>query len=162
MRPPGPEPWRRERSMPRSMATLRASGEAFTRAPFAEGRGAGRGVEGAPEEMALAAGAGAAGADAGWAAAEAAGFLADSVEPPSRVAMGSPTFTTPPSGMRISVSVPSSKASISIVALSVSTSAMTSPMEILSPVFLCHLTSVPSSMVSLNLGMVICVMGNRV
>src|SRR6476661_8732003 len=43
-----------------------------------------------------------------------------------------------------------------IVALSVSTSANSSPARTLSPSFLCHLTTVPSVMVSESWGMVIC------
>ena len=57
-----------------------------------------------------------------------------------------------PAGTRISVIVPSSNASISIVALSVSISASTSPISTLSPTCLCHLITVPSVMVSESLG----------
>src|SRR5690606_20374023 len=50
--------------------------------------------------------------------------------------------------------VPSSTASTSMVALSVSISAMTSPEETLSPSLTCHLARVPSSMVGDSAGMV--------
>ena len=50
--------------------------------------------------------------------------------------------------MSMRATVPSSKAWSSMVALSVSTSAMVSPAETSSPTDLCHLMSVPSSMVS--------------
>ena len=45
-----------------------------------------------------------------------------------------------------------------MVALSVSTSAMTSPLSTLSPTFFFHFTSVPSVIVSLSLGIVISAM----
>ena len=71
----------------------------------------------------------------------------------------SPTFATPPSPTKISWSTPSSKASISMVALSVSTSARMSPISIWSPCFFFQRAMVPSTIVSLNLGMVIIGMG---
>src|SRR5215207_11483963 len=57
-----------------------------------------------------------------------------------------------PSGTRIFPSVPSSTASTSMVALSVSISAMTSPGEIFSPSFFTHLARLPFSMVGDNAG----------
>src|SRR6516162_2602498 len=57
-----------------------------------------------------------------------------------------------PSGTTILASVPSSTASYSIVALSVSISAMTSPGLILSPSFLSHLARLPFSMVGDSAG----------
>src|SRR5262249_54432988 len=57
-----------------------------------------------------------------------------------------------PSGTRILASVPSSTASYSIVALSVSISAITSPGLTLSPSFLSHLARLPFSMVGDNAG----------
>ncbi len=62
------------------------------------------------------------------------------------------TFSVP-SGTRIRASVPSSTASTSIVALSVSISAMTSPERTASPSFLSHLASVPCSIVGDSAGM---------
>jgi len=57
-----------------------------------------------------------------------------------------------PSGTRILASVPSSTASYSIVALSVSISAMTSPGLTLSPSFFSHLARLPFSIVGDNAG----------
>src|SRR4051794_20096495 len=62
--------------------------------------------------------------------------------------MGAPTGAFCPGPARMMARVPASKASISIVALSVSISAMISPALILSPSFLSHFTTVPSVMVS--------------
>ena len=59
-----------------------------------------------------------------------------------------------PSATRISTTVPSSTASTSIVALSVSISAMMSPASTVSPAFTSHFDSVPSSMVGDRAGMV--------
>ena len=149
MRPPGPVPVIRERSTPRSSAILRASGEALapepSRATVGLGLGLGEsGASGATIFEALFTGASAAGSVV-W-------VFSMFGLPPSIRAMHSPTLMMPPSGTTIWLRMPSSKASISIVALSVSTSAITSPTEILSPTFLCHFTSVPSSMVSLSFG----------
>src|SRR4029077_13065119 len=58
-----------------------------------------------------------------------------------------------PSATRILPSLPSSAASTSMVALSVSISAMTSPARTLSPSRTSHLTSFPSSMVGESAGM---------
>src|SRR5688500_6842398 len=69
-------------------------------------------------------------------------------------AIGVLTFTpSVPSATRILPSVPSSTASTSIVALSVSISAMTSPAATLSPSFFNHLETLPSSMVGERAGM---------
>ncbi len=59
--------------------------------------------------------------------------------------------------------LPSSKACISIVALSVSTSAITLPISTLSPSLMCHLARVPSVIVSLSLGILMSfgMTGNR-
>ena len=58
-----------------------------------------------------------------------------------------------PSGTRIFPSVPSSAASTSIVALSVSISAIMSPDLTLSPSFLSHLARLPFSIVGESAGM---------
>ncbi len=58
-----------------------------------------------------------------------------------------------PSGTTILASVPSSTASYSMVALSVSISAITSPDLILSPSFLSHLARLPFSIVGDSAGM---------
>ncbi len=62
------------------------------------------------------------------------------------------TFSVP-AGMRMADSGPSSTASTSMVALSVSISAMTSPDFTMSPTFLSHLAILPSSMVGDSAGM---------
>ena len=67
--------------------------------------------------------------------------------PAARRSARSPSRPAVPSGTRIRPSTPSSTASTSIVALSVSISAMTSPALTASPSFLCHLASLPSVMV---------------
>ena len=67
---------------------------------------------------------------------------------PAISAIGVLTLTpSVPAGTRIFCSRPSSTASTSMVALSVSISAMTSPDRTVSPGFTCHLARVPSSMV---------------
>ena len=67
---------------------------------------------------------------------------------PAKIAIGVPTFTpSDPSATRIFATVPSSTASNSIVALSVSISARMSPDATVSPSFTSHLASVPSSIV---------------
>ena len=72
---------------------------------------------------------------------------------PAMVAMTAPTFTpSVPSGTRIFAIVPSSTASNSIVALSVSISARRSPEATLSPSLTSHLASVPSSIVGDSAG----------
>src|SRR6185437_11398572 len=97
----------------------------------------------APGEGAFAAGAGA--------------FTSAALSPScSSTAMTELTFTlSVPSGTTILPILPSSTASTSIVALSVSISAMTSPEETLSPSLTCHLASLPSSIVGESAGMVI-------
>src|SRR5690242_14717393 len=67
------------------------------------------------------------------------------------------TFSEPAS-TRILPSVPSSTASISMVALSVSISAMTSPLLMASPSFFSHLASLPSVMVGDSAGIRISVL----
>src|SRR4051812_15693442 len=68
--------------------------------------------------------------------------------------MGVLTFTpSVPPGMRILPSTPSSTASTSIVALSVSISASTSPDFTWSPTFFIHLDSLPCSIVGDRAGM---------
>ena len=86
----------------------------------------------------------------------AATSAADSL-PTARTAIGWPTATLAPSGATITASVPSSNASVSITALSVSISAIFSPDRTASPARLCHLTTVPSDIVSDSWGMVISV-----
>ncbi len=97
---------------------------------------------------------------AGCAAAAVAGADLPSVRaalssPSARImAIGVLTATSlVPSGTKIFPSVPSSIASTSIVALSVSISAITSPVLIVSPSFLSHLARLPFSMVGDSAGM---------
>src|SRR5450432_2752362 len=177
MRPPGPVPWTLRRSMPRSVASLRASGDASTlpvgvAGAGAAARGAGAGRRAGAETAAFKAAAAGAGAAAGLAtgAALGASALAAGLLPPAvralaswtsaamsspalpMMAMGVPTGIEAPSATRRLSSTPSSKASKSMVALSVSTSANTSPGETLSPSFFRHFRSTPIFIVSDSCG----------
>ena len=67
-------------------------------------------------------------------------------------ANGLPMGASSPSSTRILSKTPSSKFSSSMVALSVSISASVSPLATVSPTFLCHLTTVPTDIVSLSFG----------
>ena len=97
----------------------------------------------------------AAGASAGLGAGAAPEPAAFTSSPsPASTAMMSLTGTSwVPSGTRILAMVPSSTASTSIVALSVSISAITSPDLTLSPSFLSHLARLPFSIVGDSAGM---------
>src|SRR5215470_1485944 len=88
-------------------------------------------------------------------AATAPALIAEASSPSDRItAIGVLTATSAvPSGTRILPSVPSSTASTSIVALSVSISAMTSPDFTLSPSCLTHLARLPFSIVGDRAGM---------
>jgi len=124
-RPPGPLPVTVARSMPRSWAMARAIGEAFTRAsPPAGGVGgrvaaAGLSTSGAISIVAA--------CSAGDGGAGLAGAAATAPAPAPMIAIGWPIGTVSPSWTRICCSTPSSKASSSMVALSVSISASRSP-----------------------------------
>src|SRR5271170_5993994 len=145
MRPPGPEPVSVASATPFSSATFFASGEALTRSP----PGAGAVLEGAAAGAFAAAGvAGATGA-AGAAGADSSIFSSFVPMMPMRVWTG----TLAPSEIKILRRMPESKASRSMVALSVSTSARMSPDLTASPSFLIHLTRVPSVMEGLSRGM---------
>src|SRR5664280_626539 len=97
-------------------------------------------------------GAGASAAFGGALAAPAPAALTSSPSPAS-TAMTSLTATSwVPSGTRILAIVPSSTASTSMVALSVSISAITSPDLTLSPSFLSHLARLPFSIVGDSAG----------
>ena len=166
-RPCGPEPETAERSIPASLASRRASGEANTRSPLswpfeadlASDLGSGLdSVFGAPSDFGASALASDLGASAlaGSASAFAlpASFSALSSSPsPSRIAISSLTGTSAvPSATRILATLPSSTASTSMVALSVSISAMTSPDLTSSPSFTSHLARLPFSMVGERAG----------
>src|SRR5215475_4272828 len=81
-------------------------------------------------------------------------FSAAASSPSARImAIGVLTATSlVPSGTKIRPRVPSSTASTSMVALSVSISAMTSPDLTVSPSFLCHLARLPFSIVGESAG----------
>src|SRR6266849_4541513 len=88
-----------------------------------------------------------------WSAAPPSVNAEASSPSPKIMAIGVLTATSlVPSGTKILPSVPSSTASTSMVALSVSISAMTSPDLIASPSFLCHLARLPFSIVGDSAG----------
>ena len=178
MRPPGPLPGTDDNGMFCWAAMLRASGLALRRPPSpsaawapaggglgagcgaACGAGAGCGATGAAGACAAgsARGAGGGGGEAWGAAAGAA------AAPPAEATIAEmsssgfaitpirlPTGALPPAGTRILRRTPAPRASISMLALSVSISASTSPTFTGSPSFLLHLTMVPSSMVGESL-----------
>ena len=158
IRPLGPDPLIRLRSRPLSAAIRRASGDANMRLPAELAAGAAGGGLAAGAGSALAG----AGARASVTGAGGAGSAVAVTEPMSaslspsarRTAMGELTFTlSVPSGTRIRPTVPSSTASNSIVALSVSISASRSPADTVSPSVTSHFASVPSSMVGERAGM---------
>ena len=148
--------------MPRSVAILRASGEAKTRSepllepllvPLLEGAAVVVAVAVAVlDEDSLEPSALALGAFDALPADEAASARSS---PSSAITtIRSPTLTFEPSLAASLAMRPSSKASSSIVALSVSMSASTSPGATVSPSLTCHLTTVPCSIVSDIRGMV--------
>mmetsp|Transcript_29037 Transcript_29037/g.55783 ORF Transcript_29037/g.55783 Transcript_29037/m.55783 type:complete len:226 (+) Transcript_29037:1303-1980(+) len=145
MRPCGPEPLMAPRSRPFCAAIRRARGVAKMRLPSVPCGAAGAGVAAAAGAGASAAGASGAAAGAGAGAAPMSSALSPSS---SSTAMAVLTLTpSVPSATRILPTKPSSTASNSIVALSVSISAMISPDDTLSPSLTSHLASVPSSIV---------------
>ena len=145
--------------MPFSAAIFLASGEALMRLPvvLAATTGSGTTTSGAGSGAAGAGvGASATGAGSGSGVAVAAVLVsaAGASSPASpTAAMAPPTATSSPTPQYCLIKTPSSKHSTSIVALSVSTSAIMSPLATGSPSFFNHLTSVPTVMVSLSLGM---------
>src|SRR5438309_8044226 len=162
MRPSGPVPLIVARLTPSSDARRRARGDALTStasaAPFPScearaGCGAGAGGEGAGASAAafgfsaLAAAFGASSFGAGLAAGVAAGA---SPAAPMR-AIGAPILAGTPCSTMMSIT-PSDSDSRSNVALSDSTSAITSPFLTVSPLFFFHSTMVPSSIVSESFG----------
>src|SRR5215831_2804887 len=152
MRPLGPLPLSRERSIPFSAAMRLGSGEAKMRPPLGAAAGLGGGGAGVGDAGAGAAAFGAAGlgADIGAGAAPAGNAVSPSS---SRMAMTAFTFTpSAPSGTTIWPILPSSTASTSIVALSVSISQMTWPALTVSPTLTCHFASLPSVMVGDSAG----------
>ena len=168
MRPPGPLPATRVSGTFFCAAIARASGLDLTRPPGAAagaGTAASVGAGGGAGAGAGAAGAAGRGAAAG-AGAEPVLAEARPQEPPSPLSasiaemssfgsaitpMSVPIGALPPAWTRILRSTPEPRASISMLALSVSISASTSPTLIASPSFLLHLTMVPSSIVGESL-----------
>src|SRR6056297_1950204 len=166
MRPRGPEPLICARWTPLSAAIRRARGEAKIRFPLSSCGAAGALVsdvfaagvplpEPSPSALVEASGASVSGA----AAFAVSLSMSSALSPSSRsTAMGVLTFTpSVPSGIRILPMVPSSTASNSIVALSVSISARRSPELTSSPSLTSHFASVPSSIVGDRAGMSISV-----
>jgi hypothetical protein len=91
--------------------------------------------------------------------------LAEASSPsPASWAITVPTFTSSvPSAMSIETITPSSTASNSMVALSVSISAIMSPEETVSPTFTSHRASLPCSIVGESAGILIAIgMGQSV
>ena len=136
-----------------SAAMRRASGVAKIRVPSFAGA-AGAGVAGLSEPPLGAASAPASAFGASGALAGAAPRSSALSPSSSKTAMTSFTLTpSVPSATMILPMTPSSTASNSIVALSVSISAIRSPDEMVSPSFTSHLASFPSSIVGERAGM---------
>ena len=162
MRPPGPEPWMALRFTPSSPAKRRASGEAITRPAGAAGA-TGAGATGAGAAGRGAAAGAATGAAATGAAAGAAAGVAGAEAPPSSAEMSSSavpmtptselTGAVVPSVMSCLRSTPSPRATSSMTALSVSTSARISPAFTAAPSAFSHFTRRPSSIVGLKASM---------
>ncbi len=152
IRPWGPLPRIAERSRPESFAMRRAKGDAKIRGPTWPLTG----PPGTAASSAVApAGASARATGDGVAAfGEAARAAAETSSPsPAMTPMTSFTATSAvPSGTTILASTPSSIASTSIVALSVSISARMSPDLTLSPSFFSHRLRLPFSMVGESAG----------
>ena len=169
IRPFSPDPCTEFRSIPFSFAIFLANGEANTR-PFdsateaAAGAGAGAcagvGVTGAGAGVGTSAAG--AGVDAGAAssfassagAAASASLRIASTSSPFSPIIAKTAFTGafPPFSTPMCSKTPSKNDSNSIVALSVSISARSSPEATSSPTCLCHSATTPSVMVSLNFG----------
>ncbi len=176
IRPPGPLPCSPEISTPASVASRRASGDAFTRPPsrcpllpppdcttegcpspvaarvFESGVGVGAAPFPTSPPEATASTVSLAGASVVEAAcdavASAAPVSADtSSSAPAITAITVPTFAVSPSAIIRLRSTPDPRATSSMVALSVSTSARRSPSLTSSPSFLSQVTSRPSSIV---------------
>ena len=149
MRPWGPEPLSADRSRPLSAAIRRARGEAKMRIPSDAADAAGA-VECSVVGVASSAETAVAAALSPASSAGADDSTASEASSPSssKTAIRALTLTPSlPSGTMILPIVPSSTASNSMVALSVSISAIISPEETISPSFTSHFASVPSSIV---------------
>ena len=170
MRPCGPEPRRRERSMPASAARRRASGVTVTPPDSRAEPKLRAGVRtskkgsslmgccgvGANVAISIAVAAAAEAASAGALAATGTGFAgAAGMLPPAApmTPTTAPTGATSPSTTRISLRMPVSVAGTSIETLSVSISNRLSPGFTASPADLNHLVILPSATVSPSCGM---------
>src|SRR5712671_6092565 len=160
-RPCGPVPAMRAMSRPAALARRRASGEAKIR-PRPLVAGAGATGDAGIDTLCAGDGGGAAGGFAagasgldtlGFAAGAPATAVFTSSPSAASTAMGALTaMSAVPSGTRIFAITPSSTASYSMVALSVSISASTSPALTWSPSFLSHLAMLPFSIVGDSAG----------
>src|SRR6056297_2079225 len=164
IRPCGPEPVIWARSSPFSAAIRRARGEAKMRSPLSSLGAAGAGVSDSVTGEALpspepSCSFGCGSGSLAVCAPSASLSISSALSPSSSSsAIGVFTFTASlPSATRILPMVPSSTASNSIVALSVSISASRSPELTSSPSLTNHLARVPSSMVGDRAGMSISV-----
>src|SRR5208283_133237 len=147
MRPCGPVPVMAARARPASFAIRRASGEAKTRGPRSPLRSIG-----AAETAVVTAGA----ASGVFSLAGRGPLATDFASSPSPAIKPMTLLTgtsAVPAGTTIFASTPSSMASTSMVALSVSISASTSPGLILSPSFFSQRERLPFSMVGESAGM---------
>ena len=149
--PAGPVPRICERSIPFSARDFPCQ----RRGLYADLRGRAAPVALAERSTAEAAGTTAGGAgvrEAAGAGADGPGFVPGSRRVPEATRSPARRQLSGRSGHKSRPRIPSSNDSISIVALSVSISAMMSPTFTLSPVFLSHRTRVPSVMVSASFG----------
>src|SRR5712691_379776 len=153
MRPSGPLPWIVARLMPSSDASRLARGEALTSTPapslpLVAVAGSGAGFEGAGGGALAGFSALTASLGASFGISLGAGLAG--AESPTR-AIGAPILAGTPCSTRM-FKTPSASDSRSNVALSDSTSAITSPFLTGSPLFFFHSTTVPSSIVSESFG----------
>ena len=162
MRPCGPEPVTRARSMPRSEANRRASGvvkdppDSFAGPKLRSGectswKGSSGVVRGFGAACIAATGAAARGGAEALAGA-AAGAALGASPAPAITATTAPTLATSPTWKRTSLSVPPNVAGTSIEVLSVSISNRLSPGFTASPADLNHFTILPSATVSPSCG----------
>src|SRR5712691_10406709 len=153
MRPSGPLPWIVARLTPSSDASRLARGEALTSTPapslpLVAVAGSGAGFEGAGGGVVAGFSALTASLGASFGISLGAGLAG--AESPTR-AIGAPILAGTPCSTRM-FKTPSASDSRSNVALSDSTSAITSPFLTGSPLFFFHSTTVPSSIVSESFG----------
>ena len=153
MRPPGPLPTSDARSIPRSLASRRATGEALTRAPGSEPSPT-AGIEGDALELAASAEAATAEAVPASDAAAGAPFAGASSPSESTCAITAPTGSASPTAAT-ALNTPAASASYVMFALSVSISAISSPRATVAPSSTSQVRIVPSSIESERRGIVI-------